>query len=149
MNKQYFERLKYLASNHLNCALDDNEPGYIPEDLKERTYRWSLYIYSNIYKVGDDTFDPNDRQMFLDMAEMFKKEHLISWTRDKLIELNKEWILDIINYLQDRIKNTTSFFELKVCLYCYREIEDQWYVVDPFMIEMSPGLKEYVVNERL
>lgn len=149
MNKQYFERLKYLASNHLNCALDDNEPRYIPDDLKERTYRWTLYIYSNIYKIGDDTFDPNDRQMFLDMTEMFKKEHLISWTRDRLIELNKERVQDITDYLQDRIKNTVSFFELKVCLYCYREIEDKWFISDPFMIEMSPGLKEYAVNEKL
>jgi hypothetical protein len=149
MNKEYYERLKYLASKHLNCALDDNEPGHIPADLKDRTYRWALYIYSNLYKVGDDTFFEKDRQMFLDMAAIFKKEHMINWTRDKLIELDKEKILHLINYLNDRINSTTSFFELKACLYVLRELNDNWFVVDPFILKVSPELGEYVINEKV
>ena len=57
--KEYTKRLKKIASKHLNCNLDDNEPNYIPSDLKEGTYRWFLYIFSNLYKKGDK-FDPKD-----------------------------------------------------------------------------------------
>lgn len=145
MNKEYYERLKYLASNHLHCRLDDNVSSYIPPDLKERTYRWSLYIFSNLYEVGEDTFDPVDRKMFIELGAFFKKEHLINWTREKLIELDKKKFPQISDYLQDRIHTTTSFYELKVCLYVLRELHDDWHVIDQFIIDRSPGFKEFIV----
>jgi hypothetical protein len=147
MIKEYCSRLKELALEHLNCSLDDNEPGYIPDDLKENTYRWNLYLYSNLYKIGADTFDNKDRQMFMDIAQTFRKEHLISWTRDRLIELDRSKVLPVLEYVKSRIENTISFFELKVCIYMFRDIYSSWFVVDPFIIEMSPGLKDFIVNE--
>lgn len=149
MNKNYYLRLKELSAKYLHCNLDDNEPGYIPPDLKERTYRWSLYIYSNLYKIGDDNFFERDRDLFIEMAQTFRKEHMISWTRDYLIELNKEKILQLHNYLNDRINNTNSFFELKVCLYLFRELNDNWFVIDQFMIDRSPGLKEFIIERKI
>lgn len=144
MNKEYYLRLKDLASKHLHCNLDDNDPRYIPPDLKEKTYRWTLYIYSNLYKIGDDSFDSADRKMFIELGGFFKKEHLICWTRDRLIELEKNKASQISDYLLDRIKNTTSFYELKVCLYALRELHDDWYVIDQFIIDRSPGFVRFI-----
>lgn len=139
----YSGRLKELASEHLYCNLDDNEPGYIPPDLKEGTYRWTLYIYSNLYKIGDDVFDSKDRQMFISIASKFKEYHLISWTRDTLVELDRNKKGHIYNYLNERENCTRSFFELKVCIYVLRILSKKWFVVDPFILKMSPRLKEY------
>lgn len=144
MNQVYYERLKELAKDHLHCNLDDNEPRYIPLDLKERTYRWALYIYSNLYKIGEDTFDPADRGMFIVLATSFRKEHLISWTRGTLIELDKEKFPQLIDYITTRMYSTTSYYELKVCIYVLREIQDDWHVIDQYIIDQSPGIKEFV-----
>lgn len=142
--KEYAKRLKKLASKHLHCNLDDNESGYIPPDLKEGTYRWTLYIFSNLYKKGEDKFDPKDRQMFISIFDTFLESHSISWTRDTFIELDKAKYEQIFEYLKNRIDNTISFFELKACLYASRNLLYRWFVVDPFILEMSPGLKEFV-----
>lgn len=145
MNNAYYERLKELARDHLHCNLDDNEPGYIPPDLKEKTYRWVLYIYSNLYKLGEDTIDLADREMFMGIAAFLRKEHLISWTRDTLIELDKEKVPQLKEYLLQRIHNTTSFYELKVCLHVLREVAENGYVIDQYIIDRSPGIKEFTI----
>lgn len=144
MNQEYYNRLKELAKDHLHCNLDDNDPKYIPQDLIEKTYRWILYIYSNLYKVGEDTFDPADREMLIVIAAFLRKEHLISWTRDTLIELDKEKFPQLTDYLTSRIYTTTSFFELKVCLYVLRELQDDWHVIDQYIIDRSHGIKEFI-----
>lgn len=145
--KGYTERFKELASKHLHCSLDDHSPDYIPQDLKEGTYRWVLYIYSNLYTVGEE-FDPHDRNMFISVSAKFKREHLISWTRDKLIELYRGKEKMIYEYLGRRIKETTNFFELKTCIYLFRVLSKEWFVTDSFTLERSPGLKEYIKHEK-
>jgi hypothetical protein len=74
---------------------------------------------------------------------------MLSWTRDTLIELDILRYEKIFKYLEDRIKNTSDFFELKVCLYANKSLAYSWFVVDPFILEMSPGLKEFVKNEKV
>lgn len=145
--KEYAKRLKKLASKHLHCNLDDNDTGYIPPDLKEGTYRWTLYIYSNLYTEDNDEINSKDREMFIHIASTFQELHLISWTRDTLIELNGNQRGDILNYLEKRIHGTKSFFELKTAIYAYESVvnsSNKWCVVDPFIIRKHPGLEKYV-----
>lgn len=145
--KEYAKRLKKLASKHLHCTLDDNEPGYIPPDIKEGTYRWTLYIYSNLYTEDNDEINSKDREMFIHIASTFQELHLISWTRDTLVELDGSKVGDILNYLVKRIDSTTSFFELKTALYAHESVSnssDRGCVVDPFIIKKHPGLEKYV-----
>lgn len=143
---KYVDRLKVLSAEHLNCALDDNEPGYIPADLKIGSYRWYLYMYSNMYKIGDDKISHEDKLMFIEVARKFKSEHLISWTRDRLIDLEGGILPEMQRYLLLKMRETESFFELKVILYVLRCFSENFYVVDPFILKILPGLKEFTVD---
>ena len=143
------DRLKELASEHLHCNLDDNEPGYIPPDLKEGTYRWYLYMYSNMYKKDDHCMTREDREILFNIAYKFKEEHLISWTRDHLIEIDRSKLKDLNTFLLHKINNTDSFFELKTCIYTIRSLKDKCLTTDPFVLEILPEMKEFIVNEKV
>lgn len=146
--KKYIPRLKELSEHHLNCALDDNEPNFIPADLieAEGSYRWFLYIYSNLYKPGDDTISVGDRNMFVTLFTMFKTEHLINWTRDKLIPFDKQFIQQIKMKVIENINRTESFFELRVNLYTLRCLSEGWYYTDSHVLGISNNLKEFTIE---
>lgn len=147
INQRYIDRLIELSANHLNCSLDDNVPGYIPPDLFPGTYRWCLYMYSNMYKADEDTLLAEDKTMFLNLSSKFKSEHLISWTRDRLIELDTHKIYQIHQFLLDSILDTYSFFTFKVSIYMLRCIQDKWDYTDTFVIKNLPKIREFIINE--
>jgi hypothetical protein len=140
-------KLNNLSVFHLNCTLDDNEPNYIPPDLKEGTYRWILYIYSNLYTREKDYINPTDKLFLIEIFKILKDEHTISWTRDKLIELDREKEEELRLCIENNIKLTSSFFKLKVNLYLLRCFEKDWYYADPFILDISKNLKGFVKNE--
>jgi hypothetical protein len=141
----YVKRIQELAAVHLNCALDDNDPGYVPQDLVPGTYRWYLYMYSNMFKIPDDRMTADDREMFVDISKKFLSEHLISWTRETLLEIKGSAVPDLQKYLQDVIHTTDRFFELKVSLYLLRCLSDNFLVTDFYSLKILPRIREYVV----
>lgn len=145
INPGYVNRLMELSVNHLNCTLDDNEPGFVPIDLKVGSYRWFLYMFSNMYKIGEDTISSEDKDMFLDIAGKFKIEHLISWTRDTLIEVDNNKLNVMHKHILFTIRDTVSFFELKVCVYLLRNYFENWLFLDPFILKIIPDFKEYQI----
>lgn len=144
INKSYIDRIKKIAAEHLNCTLDTKKPDFIPLDLKEGTYRWYLYFYSNMYKEGDDFINKQDKIMFIDIFKKLRDEHTISWTRDTLIELDKSRIEALQKSILLNIQKTESFYELKANLYLYRMINRDWFIVDPFIIRVSENIKEFI-----
>jgi len=146
INQEHVDRLTVLSVDHLNCSLDDNAPGYIPQDLVPGTYRWFLYMYSNMYKEGDSTLVAEDRAMFIEIAGKFRSEHLISWTRDRLIELDESKIALIYKFIHDALRSTNSFYTLKVCVHMLKCLDDGWYFTDSFVLKNLPELKGYILN---
>lgn len=140
----YVKRLQELAVYNLNCSLDDNEPGYIPPDLVPGTYRWYLYMYSNMFKVHDGQITIDDREMFIKISEKFISEHMISWTRDTLIAIKEDVALELKRYLGTVLRDTQSFSELKVALYVLRCIGDNFLVVDSYILNILPRIWYFV-----
>ena len=140
----YVKRLQELAAKHLNCSLDDNEPGHIPSDLVPGTYRWYLYMYSNMFKIGDDMITAEDREMFIEISKKFISEHLISWTRDTLLAIKGDAALELQRYLWAELQETRSFFELKVSLYLVRCISENFLVVDSYILNLLPRIWYFV-----
>lgn len=146
INKSYIERIKKISAEHLNCILDTKKSDFVPLDLKEGTYRWYLYFYSNLYKENNDFINKNDKIMFIDIFKKLRDEHTISWTRNTLIELDKSRIEALQKSILLNIKRTESFHELKVNLYLYRMIDKGWFIADPFIIRVSESIKEFVYD---
>jgi hypothetical protein len=149
INKEYIDRLLALSVDHLNCSLDDNVPGHIPLDLVPGTYRWYLYMYSNMYKAGEYELLTEDKTMFLTLANKFRSEHLISWTRDRLLELDICKISQIHQFLLDTILYTYNFYTFKVSVYMLRCLNDKWYYTDSFVIKHLPEMRDYIINEKV
>jgi hypothetical protein len=147
INPEYLNRLLALSVDHLNCSLDDNVPGYIPPDLVPGTYRWYLYMYSNMYKDDEYELLAEDKTMFLTLANKFKSEHLISWTRDRLIELDICKVSQTHQFLLDSILDTYNFYTFKVSIYMLRCLQDKWYYTDTFVIKYLPKMREFIINE--
>ena len=139
----YIPRLKELSAEYLNCSLDDNPPEYIPEDLIEGSYRWFLYLYSNMFKENGDHISCSDKQMFVVLSTKFKTDHLINWTRDKLIALKKENILQIKSVCITVMNDTFSFFKLKVSIYMLKCVSEGWLYADPYIIGIMPELERF------
>lgn len=100
-----------------------------------------------MYKADEDTLLAEDKTMFLNLSSKFKSEHLISWTRDRLIELDTHKIYQIHQFLLDSILDTYSFFTFKVSIYMLRCIQDKWDYTDTFVIKNLPKIREFIINE--
>jgi hypothetical protein len=100
-----------------------------------------------MYKADEDKLLAEDKTMFLTLSNKFKSEHLISWTRDRLIELDVQKIYQVYQFLGDSILDTYSFYTFKVSVYMLRCLNDKWYYTDPFVIKHLPKMKEYIINE--
>lgn len=149
IKEDYTHRILEIAAEHLNCALDDNEPGYVPPDLIVGSYRWYLYMYSNMYKKDDHCMSAEDRAIFKAIALKFKREHLICWTRDTLIEIDKSKMGYLLKFIIDKIMNTNSLFELRVCLYTVKSLRDVCPTTDSYVLELLPEMKEFIIDEKV
>ena len=144
MNKQEcIDHLNSLAKDHLCCRLDDKDPDYIPADLQEGTYRWFLYMYSNMYKKSEDKISNKDKMAFLYVYRKLRDEHVICWARETLIGLDHSKKDDILKCILSNILNTDSFNELRVNLYLYRNIKNDLMIADPYILSLSKNLEKF------
>lgn len=143
MIKGSTERLMELSKTMLRCSLDDNPPDHIPSDLNPGSYRWFLYMYSNMYSPEDKIIRA-DKPIFISIFNILYDHHTISWTRDTLIALDRNKLPDLTKQVLRNIKNTDNFYELKVNLYLYRCLKVGWAYADPFILEHSPSLRNFV-----
>lgn len=141
LDQYQITRLSELARLHLHSNLDTAPEGGIPADLKPGTYRWVLYIYSNLYKEGDDTFHKQDQPLYVQVFNMLRDEHTICWARDKLIAVDPGKMADLRKFVFVEILTTKSFFALRVLLHLSRMARESF--LDEYMIRHVPDLKEY------
>lgn len=144
----HIERLKQIAAIHLNCSLDDNSSDYVPSDLIPGSYRWYAYYYSNMYKKDNDYVSVSDKLLYIQVSKLLLTKHLINWTRDFLIELDRDKETELKRCILKNIKDTKSFFELKVNIFLYRSLSEDWFYADPYTFKISTNLKKYTkMNE--
>jgi hypothetical protein len=143
--KEIIDRLKYLSSLYLNCRLDDHLSNYIPPDLKEGSYRWFLYLYTNLFNENNDIISIEDKQIFIQISEKFRTEHLISWVRNTFYNVKKEKINDVITYINNLLENTNKLYIIRICIYIKRIFSENWFFLDDYILNKIPELKQYVV----
>lgn len=141
---EYINRIKELSITNINSHLDDHKKDYIPPDLKEGSYRWFLYFYSNMYNDENNFISDKDKEMFIKISLKFRTEHLINWTRNSLIPLDTDKIDKVKKITENILKETNNFIVLKICIYLKRIILEEWYFIDEYILKYLPFLKEYI-----
>jgi len=101
-----------------------------------------------MYTDQNDKINSKEKLLFIRVYKKLKDEHTISWTRDTLIALNKENKSNIVECILKNIRRTDSFFELKVNLYLYRNLKNNWFVADAFVLQKSKSLNEFVTKQK-
>lgn len=142
--KQYINRLKDLSVTHLNCRLDDHKNNYIPLELKEGSYRWFLYLYTNLFKEGDDIITSEDKKMFIQISTLFRTEHLISWVRNKIYQIREEKLAEINYHIEEILEKTYQLYIIRICLYLKRIFSERWFFIDDYILGKIPTLKHYI-----
>jgi hypothetical protein len=132
--------LQHLSKTAIKCRLDNPPENGIPDDLLEGTYRWRLYVYTCIEK---EDLSSDEKQALIQVSEKFRDEHLISWTRDKLLALKEKDIAVSRELLNNTLQATSSADVLRVCIYVLRMINKKFYIVDPIILRTIPGLMGY------
>lgn len=118
------------------------------EKLKVGSYRWRLYLYSNLFeKDPDSVLVPENRDTLLKWSEKFKTEHLPNWVRSSIYDLKEESIDEYKSYLNDLLIRSTTFTKLKIAVYGLRLLKDGDKLIDNYMIEKLPELKKYAQIE--
>ena len=135
--------LRDMAQKFLRSKLDILPEGGIPEDLKEGSYRWALYVYSNL-DLKD--ISSSDRALFLEITKNFRSEHLISWTRESLQELDPDKLDDLRTKVLGKLQITQDFNELRILIYLDRVLKNEFYCVDEYILQYCPWLETYIVG---
>ena len=140
------EVLENLARHHIHCQLDTPPESGIPEDLKIHTYRWYAYLYSSLYKPGDDSITEDVKCVLCKLSDKLLGEHLICWSRDKLIALDPSKLLELRSVLCDGMRSEeVGFHKLRVFLYLFRMLDEDFAYVDYYMTKVLPELLEYAL----
>lgn len=115
------------------------------EPLVEGSYRWRLYLYSNLFERNpEENLRSEDKETLIKIAKKFKTEHLPNWVRDAVYDLKEESIEEYKSHLNDLLIKDISFMQLKIALYGLRLLDDGYYLIDSYMIEKIPSLRKYV-----
>lgn len=122
-------RLWRLTKVHLSCNLDDKIKG-VPEDLIPGTYRWYLYLYTNLFGEGDDFISRENKLLLIALSKRLRPHDMISWTRRRLIEVPEEKVTELRRFVLRRIHRTESCNELRACLYLARVLSNRVRVID-------------------
>lgn len=138
------DRLRELASDHLYVRTDAKS--YIkdiPPELVEGSYRWRVYVYSNLYRPGADTICLQDKALFIRISKGFQIQHMNPWSRGKVypINLNRYW--ECRRYVLDRVYTTVSFYELRACLYLLANFRRGECIYDDYIRGLCPGISKY------
>lgn len=138
-------RLKELSETSLFVRSDARSHiKDMPKELVEGSYRWRVYIYSNLFRDGGDKISPEDKDLFVRVSQGFLIQHMNPWSRVHASEFDLERIKELRTFVLEKIAATESFYELRVCLYVWAAARKGDYICDEYMLEMCPGLAEYV-----
>lgn len=138
------DRLRELAEKHLYVKTDaKSHIKGIPDDLREGSYRWRVYLYSNMYRPGEDTISVADKAMFIRVSRDFQGHHLNPWSREKAFAIDLNKYQACRQYILSRVYVTSSFHELRVCLYLLASFRKGTYIYDEYILKMCPGISKY------
>ena len=131
--------IKKLAEKHIHLRLD-NPKEKLPTDMHIGWYRWKAYVYANLFEEDNDTISEEEKKALLELGASLKSYHLVCWTRNRLIPLDIEKIEDLKKHIDERVRDTKSFFELRVLIYLRSLIQEEFYYIDKKMIKNMPSL---------
>lgn len=122
---------------------------YIPNDLTEGTYRWKVFIYSNLFDKLNRNLTSYELTSILSLVEDIKSHHIINWVRNKLYEIHPNAINSYIKYISMKVLDKDMSFKVfKVLLYLNRmAIDEKEYIIDDYMLEVIPDIKKYIKEE--
>jgi hypothetical protein len=130
--------------NRFKKYIEDWGLKFRDEPLIEGSYRWRLYLYSNLFERNpNELLKTEDKEALLRMAIKFKTEHLPNWVRDHIYDLKEELIEEYKGYLNDLLIKDISYTQLKIAIYGLRLISDGDLIVDSYMLKEMPELKKY------
>lgn len=138
MNK---ESIDYIN----NLIKETNQ--YIPSDLIEKSYRWKVFIYSNLFDKLDRILTVYEKTLILSLIEDLKSHHIINWVRSKLYEIHPEAISEYSYYINNEIVKDTSFKVFKVLIYLNRKLDEKEYIIDDYILSIIPSLNRYIKEE--
>lgn len=114
------------------------------EPLKEGSYRWRLYLYSNLFERNpNELLKLEDKETLLKISTKFKTEHLPNWVRDRIYDLKENAIDEYKDYLNGLLIKDISYTQLKIVVYGLRLISDGELIIDSYMLTEIPELKKY------
>jgi len=137
-------RLKELAASHLFVNTDaKSHIKEIPTELVEGSYRWRVYIYSNLFRKNNDLISVSDKVMFIRVSKKFLIQHMNCWSRQKVNMLDLDKYQEMRQRVLLQIYTTDSFYVLRVCLYLLAAFKARFFCYDEYMLELCPWLRSY------
>jgi len=122
----------------------------VPTDLIPWSYRWRCYIYSNIlpavfggYQILSRREETGEREKTVELVSYLlgkiQYEHSCNWVREKLYPIDpKVEKLSIPLYF--------TYPQLIIYLYFNKSIDNKNFVVDDYMLNHAPQLKNFVLG---
>lgn len=115
------------------------------EPITVGTYRWFLFMYTNLYDcLPDYKIDDRDRRILTNIFIKLKPEHKLTWIRHKLYEASED-IEDIKEEEMDLtvIGQITNIREFRVALFLRYCLEIKDYILDDYVLDTFKYLEKY------
>lgn len=132
------EDIDYLVKLSETWGLEYREP------ITVGTYRWFLFMYTNLYNcVFNYKLTEQDRRILITLFKKLKPEHKLTWIRHKLYEASEE--MKGVEEVLDRfvLCETTNVREMRVALYVMYCLETKDYILDDYVLDTFKYLEKY------
>jgi hypothetical protein len=93
--------------------------------------------------TGEDVISLSDKTMFIRVSRDFQIHHMNPWSREKAFALNLDKYQECRQYILGRVYATTSFYELRVCLYMLAEFKKGMFIYDEYILRNCPGISKF------
>jgi hypothetical protein len=132
------EDIDYLQELSIKWDLQYREP------ITIGTYRWYLFMYTNLYNCSPGyQLTEKDREILMKIFRKLQPEHKLTWVRHKIYEYTGD-ILDLRIWVErDIASETTIIKELQIALYLTYCIEIKDYILDDYIIDTFKFLEKY------
>ena len=139
LNKDDIEYLKELS---VIWVLKFKEP------ITEGTYRWYLFMYSNLYEcVPGYPLKQRDKEILKSIFKKLLPEHRLTWVRHRMYEA-KDYIKGLcVVYKGSLVEHANSIREFKVAAYLDYCLATEQYIIDDYMIDTFGSFK--IIQERI
>jgi len=133
------EDTEYLKELSVRWGLKYREP------ITIGTYRWYLFMYTNLYDcLPEYKIDDRDRRILTSIFIKLKPEHKLTWIRHKLYEASE----DIENIKEEEMNSTvigqlTNIREFRVALFLMYCLETKDYILDDYVLDTFKYLEKY------